>query len=244
MAKIMKNPGPPPLEKQIGCIKFTIFCLNAIIWILSCAMFGLSIWMRFEPIFEEWVEFLDMYEFYIGIYVLVVTSVIVMAIAFIGCAAALMEHILALYIHVGLQMLCFICGLAGAAVILDYSTYDSKIQPIIERAMYKLINNSQHETASFILRIIQETVACCGASGARDYIQMRKPLPTECRDTVTGNAFHHGCVDELTWFLEARSGWLAGLAMALCMLHVIIAVLTLTLVRAIKKEEVAIAFKR
>jgi uncharacterized membrane-anchored protein YjiN (DUF445 family) len=55
-------------------------------------------------------------------------------------------------------MLCFICGLAGAAVILDYSTYDSKIQPIIERAMYKLINNSQHETASFILRIIQETV--------------------------------------------------------------------------------------
>jgi len=49
---------------------------------------------------------------------------------------------------------------------------------------------------------------------------MRKPLPTECRDTVTGNAFHHGCVDELTWFLEARSGWLAGLAMALCMLHV------------------------
>jgi len=54
--------------------------------------------MRFEPMFEEWVEFLDLYEFYIGIYVLIVTSVIVMAIAFIGCAAALMEHILALYI--------------------------------------------------------------------------------------------------------------------------------------------------
>jgi len=49
---------------------------------------------------------------------------------------------------------------------------------------------------------------------------MRKPLPTECRDTVTGNAFHHGCVEELSWFLEARSGWLAGMAMALCMLHV------------------------
>ncbi|XP_011338911.1 tetraspanin-2A isoform X2 [Ooceraea biroi] len=208
-------------------------------------MFGLSIWMRFEPMFEEWVEFLNMYEFYIGIYVLVSTSVIVMAIAFIGCAAVLMEHILTLFIHVGLQVLCFICGLAGAAVILDYSTYDSKIQPIIERAMYQLISNSHHDTASFILRVIQETVACCGAEGARDYTQMRKPLPTECRDTVTGNAFHHGCVDELTWFLEARSGWLAGLAMALCMLHVIIAVLTLTLIRAIKKEEESIqTFKR
>lgn len=61
-------------------------------------MFGLSIWMRFEPIFEEWVEFLDMYEFYIGIYVLIATSVFVMAVAFIGCGAALMENILALYI--------------------------------------------------------------------------------------------------------------------------------------------------
>lgn len=233
----------PLLEKQIGCIKFTIFCLNAIIWILGCAMFGLSIWMRFEPMFEEWVEFLDMYEFYIGIYILIATSVFVMAVAFIGCGAALMENILALYIHVGLQFFSFVCGLAGAAIILDYSTYDSKIQPIIQRSMYNLISNSQHETASYILRVIQETVGCCGADGPRDYTRLRKPLPTECRDTVTGNAFHHGCVEELSWFLEARSGWLAGLAMALCMLHVIIAVLTLTLIRAIKKEEESITFK-
>lgn len=54
--------------------------------------------MRFEPMLEEWVEFLNMYEFYIGIYVLIATSVIVMAIAFIGCAAVLMENILALFI--------------------------------------------------------------------------------------------------------------------------------------------------
>lgn len=51
-----------------------------------------------EPAFEEWVEFLNMYEFYIGIYVLIATSVIVMIISFFGCAAALMEHKLALYI--------------------------------------------------------------------------------------------------------------------------------------------------
>lgn len=58
----------------------------------------------------------------------------------------------------GLQAFCFVCGLSGAAVILDYSTYDSKIQPIIARAMYNLIGNSHQETASFILRVIQETV--------------------------------------------------------------------------------------
>ena len=53
-----------------------------------------------------------------------------------------------------------------------------------------------------------------------DYLTLLKPLPTECRDTVTGNAYFHGCVAELTWFLEGRSGWLAGLALSLCMIHV------------------------
>ncbi|XP_032680631.1 tetraspanin-2A [Odontomachus brunneus] len=234
----------PPLEKHISNIKFILFCLNAIIWILGAAMFGLSIWMRMEPNFEEWVDFLNMHEFYIGIYVLIFTSVFIMIIAFVGCAAALMEHILGLYIDVGLQVLCFICGLSGAAVVLDYSTYDSEIQPIIRRSMINLINNSHHEGANLILRIIQEAIGCCGADGPRDYLSMRKPLPTECRDTVTGNAFFHGCVEELSWFLESRSGWLAGLAMALCMLHVVVAVLTLTLIRAIKKEEESITFKR
>lgn len=49
---------------------------------------------------------------------------------------------------------------------------------------------------------------------------MRQPLPSTCRDTVTGNAFFHGCVDELTWLLEDKSGWVAGLAMTLGLIQV------------------------
>jgi len=89
------------VRKISRCCVLNYHTINKIlvVWrkILGCAMFGLSIWMRFEPIFEEWVEYLNMYEFYIGIYLLIATSVLVMAIAFIGCAAALMEHILTLY---------------------------------------------------------------------------------------------------------------------------------------------------
>lgn len=234
----------PQLEQQIGCIKFTIFCLNAVIWICGSATFGLAVWLRMEPGFQEWVDFLNMYEFYIGVYVLIAASVFVIAVAFVGCGVALMEHILGLLVHAGMQMFCFLLGLAGAAVLLDYSTYDSKIQPIIRRSMLNLINNSQDEKASYILRLIQESIGCCGADGPMDYLNLYRSLPSECRDTVTGNAFYHGCVEELSWFLEGRSGWLAGLALALCMLHVVVAVLTVTLVRAIRKEEESIPYKR
>lgn len=234
----------PQLEQRIQCIKFTIFCLNAIIWLLGSSMFGLCIWLRLDPGFQEWVDFLDIYEFYNGIYILLAASIFVIIITFIGCGVALMEHILGLFVFIGLQLFSYVMGLAGTALLLDYSTYDSQIQPLIRKSMLSLINNYQDDRATYILQLVQESIGCCGADGPRDYLTLKKPLPSECRDSVTGNAFFHGCVEEISWFLEGRSGWLAGLALALCMLHIIIAALSLTLVRAIKKEEQFVPYKR
>ncbi|XP_033184599.1 tetraspanin 2A isoform X1 [Bombus vancouverensis nearcticus] len=237
-----KTSGPQ-LEQRIQCIKFTIFCLNAIIWLLGSSMFGLCMWLRMDPDFQEWVAFLEIYEFYIGIYILLTASIFIVIITFIGCGVALMEHILGLYVYVGLQLLSYVLGLAGTAVLLDYSTYDSNIQPLIRRSMTSLINNYHDQRSTYILQLIQESIGCCGADGPMDYITLRKPLPTECRNTVTGNAFFYGCVEEISWFLEGRSGWLAGLSLGLCMLHIIIAALSLALIRAIKKEEQSVTFK-
>ncbi|XP_076378517.1 tetraspanin 2A [Megalopta genalis] len=229
----------PQLEQRIQCVKFTIFCLNAIIWLLGSSMFGLCMWLRLDPSFQEWVDFLNIYEFYIGIYVLLAVSIVIIIVTFIGCGVALMEYIYGLYAFIGLQLFCFAMGLAGTALLLDYSTYDSQIQPLIRKSTMALINNYQDDRATYILQLIQESIGCCGADGPRDYLNLKKPLPSECRDTVTGNVYFHGCVEEISWFLEGRSGWLAGLSLALCMLHVVIAALSLTLIRAIKKEQSA-----
>ncbi|XP_076298549.1 tetraspanin 2A isoform X3 [Lasioglossum baleicum] len=212
--------------------------------LLGSSMFGLCIWLRLDPGFQEWVEFLDIYEFYNGIYILLAASILIIIITFIGCGVALMEHVLGLFVFVGLQLFCYVMGLAGTALLLDYSTYDSQIQPLIRKSMLSLINNYQDDRATYVLQLVQESIGCCGADGPRDYLTLKKPLPNECRDSVTGNAFFHGCVEEISWFLEGRSGWLAGLALALCVLHIIIAALSVTLVRAIKKEEQTVTFKR
>lgn len=73
-------------------------------------MFGLAIWLRVEPGFQEWVEFLDIQDFYIGIYILIVASIFVMIIAFYGSAAALSDNALLLYI-VSNQSILQICKL-------------------------------------------------------------------------------------------------------------------------------------
>lgn len=63
---------------------------------IGAALFGLTVWIRTEPGFAEWVTLLDIHAYYIGIYILILASVIIMIVSFLGCCSALMEHIAAL----------------------------------------------------------------------------------------------------------------------------------------------------
>nr|CAD7392098.1 unnamed protein product [Timema cristinae] len=203
-----------------SCGKDTLLCkssVDCVLQIMGAALFGLSLWLKFEPGLQDWFDKLSLQAVYTGVYILIVVSALVMIVSFVGCCGALMEQTLPLYVFIALQVVSFILGLAGAAVLLDHTTYDSSLQPLIRNSMNNLISTSQNENSANILRMIQENIGCCGADGPTDYINMKKPLPTECRDTVTGNAFFYGCVEELTWFLEAKSGWVSGIAMTLCM---------------------------
>jgi hypothetical protein len=66
--------------------------------LVGLGLFAFSIWIRVEPGFNEWVEVLDIYSYYIGVYMLIGVSVLVLITSFLGCCSALMEHGLALLI--------------------------------------------------------------------------------------------------------------------------------------------------
>ncbi|XKL64647.1 hypothetical protein PGB90_004733 [Kerria lacca] len=110
--------------------------------------------------------------------------------------------------------------MVGNGILLENSSINSNIQESIKTSMKNLIINSYDSHVSQTLNLIQEEVGCCGADGPNDYLDLKKPLPNECRDTVTGNAYFHGCTDEITWFLEDKSSWLSGLAFTLGFLQV------------------------
>jgi len=225
------------LENQIAVIKYVMLFTNVIEWMIGASIFALCLWLRFEPGIEDWLKKLEATEFYIGVYVLIIAAVIIMVVSFIGCVSALQESSVALLVYIGTQVVGFIFGLAGSAVLLDNSARDSHFQPRIRESMRRLIINAHHEESRQTLAMIQEGIACCGADGASDYLSLQHPLPNECRDTVTGNPFYHGCVDELTWFFEQKCAWVAGLAMTVCFFHVLNVVLATVLMQALKKEE-------
>ncbi|KAL4709334.1 hypothetical protein ACJJTC_007066 [Scirpophaga incertulas] len=239
-----QGPAVGKLESQIYCIKYTLFCFNVVLWLFGLSIFALCLWICIEPGFNEWMTILQLQKYYIGIYIILISSLIIMVVAFLGCGSALMENVVLLLAYIGTQIATFVFGLIGASVVLDFSTYDSSIQPLIKNSIMALMNNPQHEGSRQILRMVQEGIGCCGADGPMDYINMHKPFPAECRDSVTGNAYFHGCVDELTWYLEGKTSWLASIVLASCMISVINAVISMVLIHAVKKEDdEAIAYK-
>ncbi|XP_013108499.1 tetraspanin-2A [Stomoxys calcitrans] len=225
------------LEKQIGCIKYTLFCFNIIAWMLATSLFALTVWLRAEPGFNEWLKILEAESFYIGVYILIGISIIMMAVSFLGCLSALMENTLALFVFIGTQIFGFIATIAGSALLLEYSTMHSSLQPLLQVSISRFVSSSETPYSSYVLNMIQENIGCCGASGPWDYLNLRQPLPSSCRDAVSGNCFFNGCVDELTWFFEGKSTWIVAIALALGMLNVICGVMSLALVQAVKKEE-------
>ncbi|KAJ8919417.1 hypothetical protein NQ315_016511 [Exocentrus adspersus] len=67
---------------------------------LGASIFALCLWLKFEPGIQEWLMKLEALEFYYGVYVLIVASVIIMIVAFVGCASALQESSLALLVSI------------------------------------------------------------------------------------------------------------------------------------------------
>ncbi|KAF5270884.1 hypothetical protein FQR65_LT05401 [Abscondita terminalis] len=187
---------------------------------IGAAIFALSLWLRFEPGLEEWIEKLELYGFYTGLYILILAGLLMMIVSFLGCLSVVNEHRVLLLGYVGSQALGFLIGSIGSAFLLENSTQDSSIQPVIRESIRRLIMNSHHEISQKTLAMVQENIGCCGADGPSDYLDLKQPVPTECRDTVTGNSFYHGCVDELTWYFEEKAAWITGLTMVVCFLLV------------------------
>nr|WJM99326.1 tsp-2a [Henosepilachna vigintioctopunctata] len=240
MAGIGEGSGAAAVQKfenHMNIIKYSLLFTNAFEVILGICILIICFWLRYEAGVYEWLDKLNALSFYAGVYILIVAGLLVVGVAVFGCVTAMAENQFFLLLYIAIQVLAFLLGLIGSTVLLGNSARDSSFQPMVRESMRNLIMQAHFEPARQSLQLIQENIGCCGADGAKDYLNLNHPLPNECRDTVTGNPFFHGCVDELTWFFEAKCNWAAGIVLAICLLHVVNVVLSVIFIQGMKKEQ-------
>jgi hypothetical protein len=65
--------------------------------LFGLSIFALCLWICIEPGFNEWMTILELRKYFIGIYIILIASLVVMVVAFLGCGSALMENVKLLY---------------------------------------------------------------------------------------------------------------------------------------------------
>ncbi|CAH1393096.1 unnamed protein product [Nezara viridula] len=225
-------------EKSKMIIEYILFCLNVITWLICVILIGICFWVRFDPEITDWIEKLEVKQFYTGLYILIVCALAHIASGVISCMGTFSENKRLLAVNIVAQILLFILCLAGAAVLMENSSFKSSIHHAIKNIMVGLIQlYPSYEPANKILATIQESVGCCGGEGYNDYIRLHRALPSECRDSVTGHTHYYSCADSISWILEGRSSWITGLAILLCAKKMLNAVLSTVLIHLINLSQ-------
>jgi len=200
------------LEKSINCKKWTMMIFNVFRLILGIATFCICIWIRFDLDFWEWVIEINWYTYWYCTYFIMITMLLVVINSLIGAYAIIYERSgLILFTSISMGIL-LVFEFIGALIICIYGVEESPyLIAELNEVFLKLVYAwDQDPRASRILRQIMEYVGCCGADGSDDFINAMKPVPLECRDLITGNEYAFGCQQQLAWWLEPWSAFLAG----------------------------------
>ncbi|CAG7831132.1 unnamed protein product [Allacma fusca] len=221
-----------------NCIVFTLILVNVLCGILGALIFALSIWMRLENEVRDWVQELGMYQYWNGLYILMAAGIIIVLISFCGCCGTIAGSPALLGTSAVLILLAVILELAGGIYILVNGTEASKLTPYLEKTFNKLILDSNYNPrVNLALQAIQEKVGCCGSVNYQDYDRARLPISDYCRDALTGNVYQDGCVKKFSNFIEQRTGWIAGIALFIVALQIILVVLTFMRCREAQSDD-------
>jgi len=221
-----------------NCLTFSVIILNVFCGILGALVFGLAFFFRFEGQVKTWVYDLGMNQYWTGLYILMAAGALIIIISICGCTGALTANTCLLATSAVLVLAALILEFAGGIYLVVHGTHNSKLSPWLTRRFDKLILDSNYDDHQHeVLHIIQEHVGCCGSYNYQDFDRSRLPIPESCRDKVSGNVYQDGCVKKFSYFIEKRAGWVAGIALFIGFLQIILVCLTFTYWKRIREEE-------
>lgn len=220
-----------------NCVMFSVLILNILCGLFGALLFSLSIWLRSEREVKDWVRELQMYQYWNGLYILMAAGAIIVIISFFGCCGALMSNPCLLGTSSILVLIAIILELAGGIYILINGTETSKLQPWLERKFITLIHDSNYNDDAYrLMSKVQEKVGCCGSLNYQDYDRYRLPISDYCRDKITGNVYSEGCVRRFSIFIEKRAGWIAGIALFIGFMQLVLVGFTFCHWRNVREE--------
>jgi len=155
-----------------GCyslLKFLVFTINFLLWLLGLGMLGVSLWLLFDSNLYLQTAADQRTDYYLGTYIFLGTGATVTIMGFLGCCGAWKESPWMLGSFFSFLLIIFFVEIAvGIMVYFQASSYDQIIGESVKQTVqhnYQTNNTAAMQTFD----LIQEGLECCGEDGPRSW---------------------------------------------------------------------------
>lgn len=148
-------------------MKFLVFLMNLLFWVLGLLLIGLAVWMLTDPIFNVGMT-QDSSDYYTGISLLLVVGTLLFLTGFLGCCGAHKENQCMLVMFVCLLIVIVVAQIsAGWWAYCNSEQLEKLVRKSIESTVQNEYGLNPRHTKTF--DIIQRDLRCCGANGPTDW---------------------------------------------------------------------------
>jgi CD63 antigen len=222
-------------------IKYILFIFN-LLWLV---LGGVVIWLGIT--ISSWssdVNTLIDINMKAGSISILVTGAIIFLIAFLGCCGAIKENSCMLSTYGGVILILVVVQCVGIYFAFkNKSDVESKIKDGIKDNFLKFEDNKD-KALNGAIQQIQKTFECCGPNGFNDYTGLTIPNSC-CGESNFGDDNHNtclktsvkykeGCVDKVYEKLKNYLVGLAGVAIGLILIQIIIVLSACCLSREVR----------
>lgn len=208
-------------SRMDGCgqfVKYSLFVSNLIIFIGGATVFCLSLWTLVDRSFLN--ELMGTNLFSGAVYVLIVTSVCICLLSFLGCVGAGKEVKCLLLTYFIIVFLVFVTMLIGG--ILGY-VFREKVQQTMRQEMRSTIGlYGSRRAITQAWDETQERLQCCGVDSWHDWTRFGL-VPESCCQEIFGgqrkectnvpnvsNLYNQGCLYVATNFIRDHAATIGG----------------------------------
>jgi len=157
------------LNSCYSCLKFLVFTINFLLWLLGLGVVAVSLWLLFDEHLYLQTMSDQRTDYYLGTYIILAIGSLVTVMGFLGCCGAWKESPWMLGTFFAFLMIIFFGEVAsGIMVYYQEANYETMIDKSVRNTVEHQYNSS-NMAVLHTFDLLQEGLECCGVEGPRDW---------------------------------------------------------------------------
>lgn len=157
------------LNGCFSCLKFLVFTINFLLWLLGLGVVAVSLWLLFDEHLYLQTMSDQRTDYYLGTYIILGIGSMVTIMGFLGCCGAWKESPWMLGTFFAFLVIIFFGEVAsGVLIYYQESNYESMIDKSVRNTV-EVQYNSTNTAVLHTFDLMQEGLECCGVENPRDW---------------------------------------------------------------------------